>query len=69
MAKMKIMLQGYRFFNLHKKDIYLDIPNDVGTRFDTSNYEFGALWAKPFSHSTDYKYKHKKAKATKNSAI
>ena len=39
MAKMKIMLQGYRFFNLYKKDIYLDIPNDVGTRFDTSNYE------------------------------
>ena len=93
MAKMKIMLQGYRFFNLYKKDIYLDIPNDVGTRFDTSNYEinrphlkkiiglmkdelggkimteFGALWAKPFSHSTDYKYKHKKAKDTKNSVI
>ena len=31
--------------------------------------EFGALWAKPFSHSTDYKYKHKKAKDTKNSVI
>ena len=40
--KSKIVLHGYRQFHcIHKKtgDIYKDIPEDVETRFVTSNYE------------------------------
>ena len=31
--------QLYRLHNIQKKNIYVDIANDVETRFDTSNYE------------------------------
>ena len=39
--KRKIVLFQYRWFHCtHKKDgVYKDISEDVGTRFDTSNYE------------------------------
>ena len=39
--KAKILLYRYRLFIVYIKrdDIYVDIAEDVETRFDTSNYE------------------------------
>ena len=39
--KSKILLYRYRLFIVYIKrdDIYVDIAEDVETRFDTSNYE------------------------------